>query len=92
MAPLRCGFFSRSIWILARFGFPYLGTLFDVLGVCVVVAAGQEAEDAQIELVEDLLSIATRFSAKLYGRRVGRKARSAVKAIVAETGAGAVGG
>ena len=77
---------------LARFGFPYLETLFDVLGVCVVVAAGQESEDAQGELVKDLLSIVTSFSAKLYGMRGGRKARAAVKAILAETGAGAVGG
>ena len=77
---------------LARFGFPYLETLFDVLGVRIVVAAGQETEDAQVELVKDLLSIVTSFSAKLYGMRGGRKARAAVKAILAEMGAGAVGG
>ena len=58
---------------LARFGFPYLKTLFDVLGVRVVVAAGQEAEDAPVELVKDLLSIVTRFSAKWYGKRGGRR-------------------
>ncbi len=77
---------------LARFGFPYLETLFNVLGVRVVVAAGQESEDAQVELVKDLLSIVTSFSARLYGMRGGRKARAAVKAILAETEAGAVGG
>ena len=77
---------------LARFGFPYLETLFDVLGVRIVVAAGQETEDAQVELVKDLLSIVTSFSAKLYGMRGGRKARAAVKAILVETGVSAVGG
>ena len=77
---------------LARFGFPYLETLFDVLGVCVVVAAGQESEDAQGELVKDLLSIVTSFSARLYGMRGGRRARAAVKAILAETEVGVVGG
>jgi len=77
---------------LARFGFPYLETLCDVLGVRIVVAAGQETEDAQVELVKDLLSIVTSFSAKLYGMWGGRKARAAVQAILAETGAGAVGG
>ena len=77
---------------MARLGFPYLETLFDVLGVRGVVAAGQEAEDAPVELVKDLLSIVTRFSARLYGMRGGRKARAAVKAFLAETGVGAVGG
>ena len=67
---------------LARFGFPYLETLFNVLGIRVVVAE-REAEDAQVELVKDLRSIVTRFSAKLCGMRGRRKARAAVKAIVA---------
>ena len=71
---------------LARLGFPYLETLFDALGVHVVIVAGREPEDAQVELVKDLLSIVTCFSARLC------KARAAVKAILAETGGGAVGG
>lgn len=77
---------------LARFGFPYLETLFDVLGVHIVVIANQEPEDAPAELVKDMLAIVTSFSAKLYGMRGGRRARAAMKAILAETGAGAVGG
>jgi len=76
---------------LARFGFPYLETLFDVLSVHIVVTAGQESEDAQVELVKDLLSIVTSFSAKLYGMRGGRKARAAVKAALLETEGSAVG-
>ena len=77
---------------LARLGFPYLETLFDALGVHVVIVAGQESEDAQVELVKDLLSIVTCFSARLYGMQGRRKARAAVKAILAETGESAVGG
>ena len=77
---------------LARFGFPYLEALFDVLGVRVVVISDQAPENGRAELVKDMLAIVTRFSAKLYGRRVGRKARAAVKAIVAETEESALGG
>ena len=77
---------------LARFGFPYLETLFDALGAHVVIVAGQESGDAQVELVKDLLLIVTCFSARLYGMRGERKARAAVKAILADTGGGAVGG
>ena len=77
---------------LARFGFPYLETLFEVLSVRIVVISNQEPEDAQAELVKDMLSVVTSFSAKLYGMRGGRKARAAVKAVLAETEASAVGG
>ena len=77
---------------LARFGFAYLQTLFDVLGVRVVVVSNQEPEDVPAELVHDMLSIVTSFSARLYGMRGGRKAREAVKAALKETGAGTVGG
>ena len=77
---------------LARFGFPYLETLFDVLGVRVIVTANEEPEDAASELVKDMLAIVTSFSAKLYGMRGGRKARAAVKTALAETEGSAVGG
>lgn len=56
---------------LAPFGFPCLETLFDVLGVRMVVTSEQAPEDAQVELVKDLLSIVTSFSAKLYGCKAG---------------------
>lgn len=56
---------------LAGFGFPYVETLFDVLGVRLLVTSDQEAEDAQAELVKDMLAIVTGFSAKLYGMRGG---------------------
>ena len=77
---------------LARFGFPYLETLLDVLGVRIIVTSNQEPEDAASELVKDMLAIVTSFSAKLYGMRGGRKARAAVKAALAETEGSAVGG
>lgn len=50
---------------LARFWFPYLKTLFAVLGVRIVVISNQGPEDAQAELVKDMLSVVTSFSAKL---------------------------
>lgn len=67
-------------------------TLFEVLSVRIVVISNQEPEDAQAELVKDMLSIVTSFSAKLYGMRGGRKARAAVKAALAETEVSAIGG
>lgn len=77
---------------LARLGFPYLETLFDVLDIRSVITSDQETEDAQAELVQDMLAIVTSFSAKQYGMRGGRRARAAMKAMLTETGAGAVGG
>jgi len=59
---------------LARLGFPYLETLFEVLSVRIVVISNQEPEDAQAESVKDMLSVVTSFSAKPYGMRGGRKA------------------
>jgi len=77
---------------LAPFGFAYSETLFDVLNVRIVVVSHQEPEDAQAELVKDMLSVVTSFSAKLNGMRGGRKAWAAVKAALAETEGSVVGG
>ena len=47
-------------------------TWLDVLGVRVVVAAGQEPEDAAVELVKELRLLASRFPGKWYRTRGGR--------------------
>jgi putative resolvase len=57
------------------------------------VDGGAEKKSLQEELVDDLISIVTRFSGKLYGLRSHGKARelvSAVKGVV--SGAGDVPG
>lgn len=69
---------------LARFGYEYLVDLFRVLGVTVVVTSAQEPEDAQTELIKDLLAIVTSFSARLYGARGGRHVRKTVAQAMAE--------
>lgn len=56
----------------------------------IVVTSDQEPEDAASELVKDMLATVTNSSAKRYGMRGGRKARTAVRAAPEE--AGAVGG
>ena len=90
---MRCASSEWSIRIGWRaLDFRILETLFEVLNVRIVVISNQAPEDAQVELVKDMLSVVSRFSAKLYGMRGGRKARAAVKDILAKTGADTVGG
>ncbi|MDG6921532.1 MAG: IS607 family transposase [Nitrososphaerota archaeon] len=55
---------------LSRFGFNYLKSLAESYGASVEVVNGDvKKEDAMRELVEDMISIVTIFSAKLYGLR-----------------------
>jgi predicted site-specific integrase-resolvase len=56
---------------LARFGFPYLETLFEVLSVRIVDISNQEPEDAQTELVKDMLSVVFRKVVRDAGRAQG---------------------
>lgn len=69
---------------LARFGFEYLKTLFNVLGVELFIAFKEEPEeepkDYRQELVEDFVEIVTSFAAKIYGKR-SRKYRKVVSFI-----------
>ena len=69
---------------LARFGFAYLVELLELLGVEVVITAAAEPEDAQADLVKDLLSIVTSFSARLYGMRAARRMREGFKGLLQE--------
>jgi excisionase family DNA binding protein len=59
---------------LTRFGFNYLKTYFEGYGVKIHIANGEEDKKTVYEeLVEDLLSIVTSFSGKLYGIRSKKK-------------------
>lgn len=59
---------------LTRFGFNYLKVYFESYGVKVHVVNGEEdRKTVHEELVEDLLSIVTSFSGKLYGIRSRRR-------------------
>ena len=65
----------RNVYItykdrLTRFGFSYLETMFSAHNVAIVVVQDNEAEKSvQEELVEDMVSLITSFSGKLYGMR-----------------------
>ena len=54
---------------LSRFGFDYLKSLAESYSASVEVVNGDVKKDAMQELVEDMISIVTIFSAKLYGLR-----------------------
>ena len=75
---------------LTRFGFGYLEQFFTGYGVRIHIVNGQEDKKSlQEELVDDLISIVTSFSGKLYGLRSHGKARelvSAVKGVVSDAG------
>jgi excisionase family DNA binding protein len=67
---------------LSRFGFSYLARAFEMAGARVEVLEEQEEKAPAEELVEDMLSIVTVFSARLYGsraRKFRQKVRSAMK-------------
>jgi len=54
---------------LTRFGFEYLKTLFNVLGVELFAVFEEEPKDYRRELVEDFVEIVTSFAARIYGKR-----------------------
>lgn len=55
---------------LTRFGFRYLETMFLAHGVNIIIVKDTDAEkNVQEELVEDIMSLMTSFSGKLYGMR-----------------------
>jgi predicted site-specific integrase-resolvase len=65
---------------LTRFGFEYLKTLFNTLGVELFVAFEEEPKDYKEELVEDFVEIVTSFAARIYGKR-SKKYEKAVSFI-----------
>jgi putative resolvase len=69
---------------LSRFGFNYLRDLAESYGGDVEIVNGDVKKDAMQEVVEDMISVVTIFSAKLYGLRSQkfRKVTGAVKGAV----------
>jgi putative resolvase len=65
---------------LTRFGFEYLKTLFNTLGVDVYVALQEEPKDYIQELVEDFVEIVTSFASRIYGKR-SKRYKEVVKCI-----------
>jgi len=57
---------------LARYGFKFLMRFFKGLGCTIEFLDEKATKDDNEELVQDVLSLFTCFSAKLYGRRGGR--------------------
>ncbi|WP_343105513.1 IS607 family transposase [Neomoorella humiferrea] len=68
---------------LARFGYSYIERHLKYCGVEIIAIAEKEPEDAQSELVKDLLAIVTSFSARLYGARGGKKVRQGFRELIA---------
>jgi len=58
---------------LTRFGFEYLEYFFKQYNVRIEAVLGEEEKDAYQEFVDDLMSIVTSFSGKLYGVRSHKK-------------------
>ena len=67
---------------LARFGFATLETFLQAFGVRVVIME-HTAKDDQQELVDDVIAITTSFSARIYGKRGGRKIGATVRQAMA---------
>ena len=67
---------------LARFGLGYLETFLHAFGVRVVVMESPVKDDPQ-ELVEDLIAITPSCSARIYGKRGGKKMGSTVRQAMA---------
>jgi putative resolvase len=65
---------------LTRFGFEYLKTLFNTLGVDVYVVFQEESKNYVQELVEDFIEIVTSFASRIYGRR-SKKYKEVVSCI-----------
>lgn len=60
---------------LARFGYAYLELFCESHGARIEAIEEKASDDENEELVKDLISVVTSFSARLYGRRGGRKAK-----------------
>jgi len=69
---------------LARFGYRYLEGFCNAFNVAIVEIEQQESKEPQEELVEDMISIVTSFSARIYGKRGGRVAKKLTSLIEEE--------
>ena len=69
---------------LTRFGYRYLEEFCKAFNVVIIEIEQQESKEPQEELVEDMISIVTSFSARIYGKRGGRVAKKLTNLIEAE--------
>jgi putative resolvase len=66
---------------LARFGYNYLETYCQSHGVEIITSEQQEKKELNEEMVDDLISIMTSFSARLYGRRGSKKLKKTLSEL-----------
>lgn len=66
---------------LARFGYHYLERYIADFG-CSIEVIEELPKDDEKELVEDLIAITTSFSARIYGKRGGKKAVEKIKNVI----------
>lgn len=69
---------------LARFGYNYLDTYCQSHGVEVITIEQREKKELNQEMVEDLISIMTSFSARLYGKRGSKKMKRTLSELERE--------
>lgn len=69
---------------LARFGYRYLEEFCKAFGVTIIELEQRESKEPQEELVDDMISIVTSFSARIYGKRGGRVAKKLSNLIEGE--------
>lgn len=69
---------------LARFGYDYINELFSTHGVEIECVDENGEKSYEKELVEDMLAIVSSFSARLYGRRGGKKIKEKTEEAIRE--------
>jgi len=67
---------------LARFGYNYLEKYINDNGVEIVALESDDTNNDEEGLVKDLISIVTSFSARIYGKRDGKKVSNKIEAIL----------
>lgn len=65
----------------ARFGFNYLDKIVELNGAKVLIIEQSATKSLNEEMVEDMISIITSFSAKLYGRRGAKKVKKTLQGL-----------
>lgn len=69
---------------LARFGFNYLNEYCKSHNVEIIILEQKDIEDLNKEMVEDMISIITSFSARIYGSRGGKKIKETLDKLEKE--------
>lgn len=69
---------------LARFGYNYIEQYCKSYNVEIIVVEKKQEKNLNEEMVEDMISIITSFSARIYGRRGGRKVKETILSLEKE--------